>query len=180
MARVPVLALLPPIIFAALAGLFMSGMYRSDPDVLPSTLIGQPAPPVEIAQLGTGPVFDDAALRAPGAKIVNFWASWCAPCRVEHAQLMTLESEGLTILGVNYKDNPAKALAFLDELGNPYAAIGADSTGRMALNWGVYGMPETFVIDGEGKILLRFPGPVTRSILENRIRPALAEASGAK
>ncbi len=84
----------------------------------------------------------------------------------------------MTILGVNYKDTPANALGFLEELGNPYAALGADATGRTGLTWGLYGVPETFVIDGAGRVVLRFPGPVTRSILESTIRPALAKAAG--
>lgn len=177
MVRIPPLAIVPPVVFAAIAGLFMGGMYRDDPDALPSTLVGQPAPALELTPLG-GETFDMAALNAPGAKIVNYWASWCAPCRVEHSQLMELAGEGLPIFGVNYKDDEAKALAFLDELGNPYEAVGADKAGRTAIEWGVYGVPETFVVDGEGRVVLRFAGPVTSDILEKRIRPALAEASG--
>ena len=162
MARIPPLAIVPPVIFAAIAGLFMGGMFRDDPDALPSTLVGQPA----------------TVLNAPGAKIVNYWASWCAPCRVEHPQLMELAGEGVPIFGVNYKDDEAKALAFLDELGDPYEAVGADRAGRTAIEWGVYGVPETFVIDSGGRVVLRFAGPVTRDILDKRIRPALAGASG--
>lgn len=176
MRRVPILALLPLVVFAGLAGLFLGGMFSGSGEELPSTLIGAPAPPVEVTPLDTFPQFDDAALTAPGPKIVNFWASWCGPCRVEHPQLMALKEEGLPIYGVNYKDDPADARRFLDELGNPYSGGGADAKGRMALDWGVYGVPETFVIDGGGRVLLRFPGPVTAEILERRIRPALAEA----
>ena len=123
----------------------------------------------------------DASILADGeVKIVNYWASWCAPCRIEHPQLMQLADEGLPIYGINYKDDSAKALAFLDELGDPYVAVGADRAGRVAIDWGVYGVPETFVIDGDGKVVLRFAGPVTGTILENRIRPAIAAASGAQ
>ena len=177
MGKIPVLALLPPLIFAALAGLFLGGMFRDDPDALPSTLVGREAPAVEVVPLSGLTPFTNALLEEPGAKIVNFWASWCAPCRVEHPQLMALANEGLAIYGVNYKDDARKAQAFLDELGDPYAGVGADDAGRMALDWGVYGVPETFVIDGSGTVVLRFAGPVTREIMENRIRPALAEAS---
>ncbi len=109
-------------------------------------------------------------------KLVNYWASWCAPCRVEHPTLEELAAEGVPIYGINYKDDPAKALAFLAELGNPYVAMGADASGRTALDWGVYGVPETFVIDGDGTVILRFAGPITGSVLEKTIRPALAAA----
>jgi cytochrome c biogenesis protein CcmG/thiol:disulfide interchange protein DsbE len=178
MARVAPLMLLPPLLFAGLAGLFAFGMFREDPDALPSARAGQTAPPVVLAALGDLPLFDDAALRAPGVKLVNFWASWCAPCRVEHPTLEALAAEGVTIYGINYKDDPARALAFLDELGDPYAAIGTDQSGRTALDWGLYGVPETYVIDGQGRVILRFAGPVTRRVLEATIRPAMAEAAG--
>jgi cytochrome c biogenesis protein CcmG/thiol:disulfide interchange protein DsbE len=172
------LMLAPPLIFAGLALLFFVGMQRSDPDQLPSAMEGRAAPAVQVTPLGSGPELTDAMLREPGVKLVNFWASWCAPCRAEHPMLKDLSAEGLTILGVNFKDKPEAALGFLDELGNPYAAIGADASGRMGLDWGLYGVPETFVIDAKGKVILRHAGPITASILEERIRPALAEAAG--
>ncbi|MCA3440115.1 MAG: DsbE family thiol:disulfide interchange protein [Rhodobacter sp.] len=169
--------LAPPLIFAGLAVLFFVGMQRSDPDQLPSAMEGREAPAVQVAALGSGPALTDAMLREPGVKLVNFWASWCAPCRAEHPVLKALSAEGVTILGVNYKDKPEAALQFLEELGNPYAAIGADDNGRMGLDWGLYGVPETFVIDGDGKVILRHAGPITAGILEERIRPALAAAA---
>jgi cytochrome c biogenesis protein CcmG/thiol:disulfide interchange protein DsbE len=169
---------LPPLLFAALALLFFVGMQRSDPDQLPSAMVGREAPAVKVVPLGTGPQLTDALLRAPGVKLVNFWASWCAPCRVEHPLLAELAGEGVVIHGVNYKDKPQAALGFLDELGNPFAAMGADDTGRMGLDWGLYGVPETFVIDGEGKVVLRHAGPLTRRVLDETIRPALAQAGG--
>ena len=175
--RIPLLALLPPVIFAALAGLFLGGMFRDDPDALPSTLVGSPAPVVEMTPLAGLVPFTRAALEEPVPKLVNFWASWCAPCRVEHPQLIDLQAEGLAIYGVNYKDDPDKARAFLDELGDPFDGVGADEQGRMALEWGVYGVPETFLIDADGTVLLRIAGPVTDVILEKRIRPALAAAA---
>ena len=113
-----------------------------------------------------------------GVKLVNYWASWCAPCRVEHPHLEALAEEGVTIYGVNYKDQPGNALGFLEELGDPYTAIGADPNGRMALDWGLYGVPETYVIDGEGRVVLRFPGPITERVLEGQIRPAIEKARG--
>jgi cytochrome c biogenesis protein CcmG/thiol:disulfide interchange protein DsbE len=172
------LMLAPPLVFAGLAALFFVSMQRSDPDQLPSAMEGRAAPAVQVVALGTGPELTDAMLREPGVKLVNFWASWCAPCRAEHPVLKTLQAEGVTILGVNFKDKPEAALQFLDDLGNPYAAIGADDSGRMGLDWGLYGVPETFVIDGTGKVILRHAGPITPGILEDRIRPALAEAAG--
>jgi cytochrome c biogenesis protein CcmG/thiol:disulfide interchange protein DsbE len=170
--------LVPPVAFAALAVAFAIGLQREDPDQLPSALQGKQAPGVELSVLGDLPSFDDAALRDGEVKLVNFWASWCAPCRVEHPNLTQLAEEGITILGVNYKDDPEKALGFLAELGNPYVASGADPQGRMALNWGLYGVPETYVIDGEGNIVLRFAGPITQRVIESDIRPALAKAAG--
>lgn len=178
--RIPWLAILPPLIFAALAGLFLGGMYRDDPDALPSTLVGRPAPGIELTAVGARRPFDSSVLADGQVKIVNFWASWCAPCRVEHPQLMALADEGFPIYGINYKDDSSKALAFLAELGDPYVAVGADRVGRVAIDWGVYGVPETFVIDGDGNVMLRFAGPVTESILEKRIRPAIAAASRAQ
>jgi len=172
------LMLVPPLVFAGLAAMFLVGMYRDDPDSLPSTLVGREAPTVALGQLGDLSVFDDADLRQDGVKLVNFWASWCAPCRAEHPMLTELAQEGITILGVNYKDDPAKAQAFLNELGDPYTAIGTDQ-GRMALDWGVYGVPETYVIDANGKVVLRLAGPISRGELERSIRPALAEAEAA-
>ena len=159
-----------------MAGLFLGGMFRDDPDALPSTLIGSSAPALALAPLGESAPPTDASLRAGEVTLVNFWASWCAPCRVEHPQLMALKDEGLTIIGVNYKDDPEKALGFLEELGDPYSAIGADADGRTAIDWGVYGVPETFVVDGDGTVVLRFAGPITNSILANRIRPAIEAA----
>lgn len=172
------LLILPPLLFLGLATLFLTGMRRDNPDALPSAIAGQMAPGLQVQPLGALPTLTDAALRAPGVKLVNFWASWCAPCRAEHPMLSELAKEGVTILGVNYKDTEANAQGFLTELGNPYAAIGADVTGRTGLDWGLYGVPETFVLDGTGKVILRFPGPLTRDVIEQAIRPALAQAGG--
>ena len=178
MARTSPLVVAPPLLFAALAGLFYFGMFRDDPDALPSARIGQPAPPVVLTQLGPDPAFTDETLRETGVKLVNYWASWCAPCRVEHPNLTQLAEEGIPIYGINYKDDAAKALAFLEELGNPYEAMGADPSGRTAIVWGLSGVPETYVIDGEGNIVLRFAGPITQRVIEERIRPAIEAAGG--
>lgn len=171
--KVSPLMFLPPLLFAGLAALFLIGMQRQNPDELPSALVGQQAPSAEMTPLGDKPMWDDAALRSGKPTLVNFWASWCGPCRVEHPNLEQLQSEGLTILGANYKDVQGNALSFLDELGDPYEAVGADTAGRMALNWGVYGVPETYLIDGQGNVVLRIAGPVTQRELDERLRPAL-------
>lgn len=176
MARISPLMAAPPLVFAALAVMFYVGMNRDNPEELPSALVGKPAPEVRLTALGDGAPFTDDSLRDGQVKLVNFWASWCAPCRVEHPHLEALAGEGVPILGVNYKDKPANALGFLAELGDPYAGIGADADGRMALNWGVYGVPETYLVDGDGTILLRIAGPVTEREIASRLRPALERA----
>ncbi|MCZ0810659.1 MAG: DsbE family thiol:disulfide interchange protein [Pseudomonadota bacterium] len=168
--------ILPPVIFAGLAVLFYVGMQRENPDELPSALEGKTAPLVQVTPLGDKKSFSDKDLRDGDVKLVNYWASWCAPCRVEHPNLEQLAEQGVAIYGVNYKDKPANALKFLKDLGDPYAAIGADENGRMALDWGVYGVPETYVIDGQGQIIFRFAGPITDRVLENQILPAIEKA----
>jgi len=107
--------------------------------------------------------------------LVNVFASWCVPCRVEHPVLMRLAEEGVPIFGINYKDAPEKAQAWLAELGDPFEKIGADRNGRVGIEWGVYGVPETFVIDAEGRIRYRFVGPIQARDLEQTLRPILAE-----
>lgn len=177
MRRPPLLAILPIAMFAGLAGLFLWGMARTNPDELPSMLVGRPAGPVEMQPLGDLPAFTAADLADGRVKIVNFWASWCAPCRAEHPNLVKLKGDGVPIFGVNYKDRPEDALKFLAELGNPYTATGADESGRMGIDWGIYGVPETFVIDGAGKVVLRIPGPVVGGVLDSDLRPALSAAA---
>lgn len=177
MARVSPLVVLPPVIFAALAVTFYVGMQREDPDALPSALAGKTAPAMRVEPLGDLPAFDRDTLNTGDVKLVNFWASWCAPCRVEHPNLQMLADEGVVIYGVNYKDDPAKAEGFLRELGDPYTAVAADESGRTGLDWGLYGVPETFVLDADGTVILRFAGPVTQRILAEKIRPAIAEAA---
>jgi len=176
MAKLSPLMLAPLVIFAGFAGLALVGLQRENPDELPSALAGKPAPAVQITPLGESMLFSDSNLRTGEVKLVNYWASWCAPCRVEHPNLAQLAADGVTIYGVNYKDKPDNALGFLKELGNPYTALGADAEGRMALNWGVYGVPETYVIDGKGNIVLRFAGPITQRVLDSTILPAIAAA----
>lgn len=173
------LALLPLALFAALGGFLLSGLFRDDPDALPSAFVGREAPALTVAALpGHAPL--DAAMLADGqVKLVNFWASWCVPCRVEHPQIEALARE-VPVYGINYKDNrdgtPSAALTFLEELGDPYAAIGVDGTGRTGIDWGLTGVPETFVIDGKGIVRLRHAGPIDVATMERTILPAIEAA----
>lgn len=172
------LLLLPLVISLGIGVLFFVANTRENPQQLPSALIGQPAPKLELQPLA--PEFRvpvQADLTAPGVKLVNFWASWCAPCRAEHPMLTRITESGIPVFGVNYKDIDANALRFLQNLGNPFAAIGTDS-GRNALDWGLYGVPETFVIDGQGTVLLRYPGPITERVFQEQIAPLLQGAGG--
>jgi len=174
MSRLNLLMLFPPLIFASLAVIFLAGLNREHPDAPPTGREGGPAPEFMLSQLGPEPPFTRSVLTEPGIKLVNFWASWCAPCRAEHPNLRNLSEEGFPIYGIAYKDEPGKSMAFLDELGNPFTAVGADPDGRVGFEWGVAGIPETFILDSEGNILLRFAGPITERSLESRIRPILA------
>jgi cytochrome c biogenesis protein CcmG/thiol:disulfide interchange protein DsbE len=176
MARIPPLVLLPPVIFAAMAGLFAAGMLRDDGQELPSALVGQPAPTTEMPPLPGYPALDPAVLTDGEVKLVNFFASWCAPCRLEHPVLASLSEEGFPVYGIAYKDDPDRTAAFLEELGNPFNAIGQDRTGRIAPDWGLYGVPETFVLAGDGTVIDRMPFPLTPELVERRLRPSLAEA----
>ena len=141
-------------------------------------MVGRDAPPLALVPLAGSETPTDADLRTADAKIVNFWASWCLPCRAEHPHLMALSDSGIEIYGVNYKDDPLDAAGFLEELGNPFTKIGADRSGRAAIDWGVYGVPETFVVDRNGTVLLRHPGPVTSRVLGEKILPAIADSVG--
>ena len=178
MAKISPLMIIPPAIFAGFVALAVIGMQRDDPDALPSALAGKQAPSVDLVDLPGKTSFTDADLRDGEVKLVNFWASWCAPCRVEHPNLEALAAEGLAIYGVNYKDETHKALGFLNELGDPFTRLGADESGRTALDWGVYGVPETYVVDGSGTIILRFAGPITQRVIDDQLRPAIDKARG--
>lgn len=178
MARRNLLLIVPPLLFLVFASVAWVGLSRDHPDELPSALVGRPAPEitrtVALRPNDTAPT--DADLRAPGVKLVNFWASWCGPCRAEHPYLSALAEEGVPVIGVNYKDAPEQALGYLRDLGDPYEKIGADASGRTGIDWGIYGVPETFVVASDGTILSRFPGPLSPDVIEKRIRPALASA----
>ena len=180
--KLNILALLPILIFAMLLGGFfvpklMSGLNGNDPSELPSTREGSPAPAIFVSEdqdPATG--FTDETLRAPGVKLVNFWASWCPPCRAEHPNLIKLAEGGLPVYGVNYKDRPEDAAGFLAELGNPFTAILSDPKGRNGIEWGVLAMPESYLIDSNGVIVLHFRGPITERVIESTIRPAIEAA----
>ncbi|MCE8536259.1 DsbE family thiol:disulfide interchange protein [Ruegeria pomeroyi] len=177
MARISPLMVAPPLIFGAFVLLAAVGMFRDDPEALPSAREGQPAPQLVLTAFPGAPGFDDATMRDGTVKLVNYWASWCAPCRAEHPSLEKLAGEGIPIYGINYKDKVENAQGFLDELGNPFVALGRDEQGRTALDWGVYGVPETYVIAGDGTIMLRFAGPITERVIDSTIRPALEKAA---
>lgn len=173
------LLLLPLAIFAGFLGFVAAGNFREGRDELPSARVGQVAPTVALDEMPGRVHFTDDMLRSGEVVLVNFWASWCPPCRAEHPVLEALAEEGIPILGVNYRDQPDRAEDFLVELGDPYRAIGADPRTRMGLDWGVVGLPETFVVDGQGRIVLRYAGPITDEIVASRIRPALERAAAA-
>ena len=167
-------------VMGALAVLIVMGerLLSSDPserDTLPSVLIDREVPNFELPGLDDGAGLTTADLKAPGVKLVNIWASWCGPCRTEHEHLIALASEGVTIHGINYKDAPDNAKAFLDELGSPYKLIGADRNGRQSIDFGVYGVPETFVIDGQGKIRFKLVGPILERNID-KVRAAIKAA----
>ena len=163
--------LAPFALFAVVAGYFAVGLTR-DPGTLPSALIDKPAPDFALPPLlADKPGLATADLK--GAPVlVNVWASWCVPCRAEHPVLTRLSRE-VPIFGLNYKDKPDDARRFLVELGDPYRRIGADPSGRTAIDWGVYGVPETYVVDADGRIRHRHVGPLTERAVAETIRPLL-------
>lgn len=176
MAKFNPLLILPPVLLVGFVAFVAIGNMREDRDDLPSARAGHQAPTVALEQMEGRTLFTDDMLRSGDVTLVNFFASWCPPCRAEHPLFSGLTAEGVTVLGVNYRDEPDRAAAFLDDLGDPYAAIGADPRARMGLDWGVVGLPETFVIDGAGNIVMRHAGPLTEEIIETRLRPAMQSA----
>lgn len=177
------LALLPLLVFMALAGVFLAQLLSDrDTSTVPSALIGQPAPDTPLPALdGVGlPGFEPSRL-AGKVTLVNVWASWCVPCRQEHPVLMELARDGrVDIAGFNYKDKPENARRFLAELGNPYAALGVDESGRSAIDWGVYGIPETFLIGRDGKIAWKHVGPFDPQNVASTLMPEIEKALAAQ
>jgi cytochrome c biogenesis protein CcmG/thiol:disulfide interchange protein DsbE len=184
--RSPLVFLAPLVIFGLLAIVFGIGLFTGDKSKVPSALIGRVAPAITLAPLEglqrdgkPVPAFGNADLATGKATVVNVWASWCAPCRVEHPVLMGLaETDAVkqgkvALVGMNYKDEAENARRFLGALGNPFSAVGVDRAGRGAIEWGVYGVPETFVIGPDGHILEKHVGPLDQNAASKLLQRAL-------
>lgn len=179
------LALLPLLLFGGFA--LVAGKMLYDQDVngldisaIPSALIGTKAPALSLPPLeGSNlPALTDAAIRGK-LTLVNVFASWCIPCRQEHPLLQELSKDSrITVVGINYKDKSDNALRFLGELGNPFAAIGVDPNGKAAIDWGVYGIPESYLVGADGTILYKKVGPFDARSIERDLLPAIAAATG--
>ena len=178
------LAIIPLAVFLALAGVFYSQLEKGGASRdLPSVLIGKPAPVTELAPL-EGLTQDgkqvpglSAGMFKGQVTLLNVWASWCVPCRQEHPILFELaKDKRFQLIGMNYKDASDNALRLLGSLGNPFSADGVDPNGKMAIEWGVYGVPETYLIGKDGMIALKHVGPIDPEILQNKIMPAIEKA----
>ncbi len=178
-----VFIVLPLLAFIALAALFLYRLGTGDPSVLPSALIGHPAPVTDLPPLPglerdgkpipglTNSTFKDAVT------LVNVWASWCVPCRDEVPLLERLSKDKrIQLVGINYKDAPEDARRFLNRFGNPFVANGRDASGRTSIDWGVYGVPETYLIGRDGRIAYKLVGPVTADNLVRTLEPEIAKA----
>jgi len=176
---------LPLLVFAVIAGLFWYALHAGDPSLLPSPLIGKTVPefalpPIDGLTADGKDVegFASADLAQGAPTIVNVFASWCVECQVEHPLLLALAQQpGVRLYGIDYKDDMASARRFLGRYGNPYAKVGADASGRVAIDFGVYGVPETYVVSGDGKIAYRHVGPLTERAINEKILPLLKPAS---
>jgi cytochrome c biogenesis protein CcmG/thiol:disulfide interchange protein DsbE len=175
--------LLPLAAFLALSALFLAQLLSGrDAATIPSALIGAPAPVTDLPPLPNSPLPGLSSADFKGkVTLVNVWASWCAPCREEQPVLLALSQDRrFDIAGLNYKDKPENALRFLGELGNPFTAIGADTAGRTAIDWGVYGVPETFLVGPDGTIILKHVGPLSPEAVATELIPAIEKALAAK
>ncbi len=179
-----ILALLPLLAFAGFAAIAAKMLYEQDVNgldvsAIPSALINTKAPSLSLPPLegANVPALNDAAIRGK-LTLVNVFASWCVPCRQEHPMLKELaKDERLNIVGINYKDKSDNALRFLGELGNPYAAIGIDPNGKAAIDWGVYGIPETYLVGRDGTIVYKKVGPIDAATYERDMIPAIERAA---
>jgi cytochrome c biogenesis protein CcmG/thiol:disulfide interchange protein DsbE len=170
------LYLVPLAVFIAVAVWFAVGLTR-DPSKVPSALLDKPVPAFTLGAVPgmSVPGLSDTTIKGKVA-LVNVFASWCVPCKVEHPILMRLAAEKrVAIYGLNWKDKAEDATRWLKELGNPYTAIGHDESGRVGIEWGVYGAPETFVIDREGRVRYKYVGPITPTVLRDTILPLIAQ-----
>jgi cytochrome c biogenesis protein CcmG/thiol:disulfide interchange protein DsbE len=174
---------IPLVAFLALAALFMLRLGAGDPSRIPSALIGHPAPATNLPPLPglerdgkPVPGLDSADLKGE-VTVLNVWASWCVPCRDEAPLLLALAADRrFRVVGINYKDQPDNARRFLGRYGNPFVANGTDGTGRAAIEWGVYGVPETFVVGRDGRIAYKLIGPITADNLDQALKPAIEKA----
>lgn len=174
------IAVIPLVLFAALAGVFLLNIDK-DASVVPSVLIDKPAPEFSLPPLpGRDTGLSRADLSKGDVSVLNVFASWCIPCRAEHPLIKRLSREAnVPVYGLNYKEkSPEDGVKWLAELGDPYAAVGMDLSGRTGIDFGVYGVPETFIIDGTGQIRYKHVGPVSIEILEKVLLPKIAELKG--
>ena len=175
-------AVVPLVVLVALAALFIGWSLKRDPAFKPDALIGQPVPATVLPVLTgaiAGPATGDLpSAAARGPIVVNIFASWCAPCRIEHPRLMALQARGVTVIGIAYKDEPEATRAFLDELGDPFTTVLVDREGRAGLDLGVSGVPETFVIDARGIVVAKHSGPLIEDADMARLTEALAGPAG--
>jgi cytochrome c biogenesis protein CcmG, thiol:disulfide interchange protein DsbE len=179
MNRTRILTLLPVLLFAGLGLLLLYGL-SGDPSRLPSTLLNKPAPAFTLPPVAglNLPGLSDQDLKQGRISIVNIWASWCGPCRIEHPLLMELSTrDDVVLVGINNKDDPANAVRFLGALGQPFARVGADPTGRATIDWGGYGVPETFIVDGQGIIRYKHVGPLSAQDLQGRFGAEIKKAA---
>jgi cytochrome c biogenesis protein CcmG/thiol:disulfide interchange protein DsbE len=179
------LAFLPLVAFAAVAALLFARLYAGDPARLPSALIGESAPPLALSGLDGAPGLTDADLRQGHVSVVNVFGSWCQPCHFEHPYLMALAADeelkrkGVVFYGVAQKDSSENIRRFLGADGNPYSRVGLDPQGRAGIDWGVYGVPETFVVKGDGTIAYKVVGPLTPEAVESELKPQILRAMSA-
>jgi cytochrome c biogenesis protein CcmG/thiol:disulfide interchange protein DsbE len=172
----------PLIVFLALAWLLFERLGAGDPSSIPSVLIGQTAPPLNLPGLNSAHGLTDADLRAGHVSVVNVFGSWCEPCQYEHQFLMALaadpdlKAKGLAIYGVAQRDSAENVRRFLGAKGDPYAKVGLDEDNRAGIDWGVYGVPETFVVSGAGKLLFKLVGPMTAETLQSEVKPEILRA----
>ena len=171
---------LPLVAFLAVAGLLLARLFAGDASRLPSALIDKPAPAFALGPV-TGlakPGLATSDLKTGKVTLVNVFASWCVPCREESAALMLLSQSGVRIVGIAYKDQPDNTRRFLGQEGDPYQAVGADESGRTGIDFGVYGVPETYVVKGDGTIASKIVGPLTEENIRTQLMPAMEKAKG--